>query len=198
MLRSGASCLAALFVTGCTLLAPTRTVSFLDGAVTAAAPAGYCVDAQASKPATGFAVLAPCASLGEPDAAPDVVGIATIQIGPAGSGTIAEAELAMRDFLITAEGARLLSHRGVASDITVLSTQAFDRQVMVHFSDAGPPPVAGLQNEEWRAFTAVDGRLVTIGVRGLAAAPLRDGPGAGLLKLILAGVQGPASAPVDG
>lgn len=130
-----------------------------------------------------------CAALGVAEPAPDVLGVATIQVGPAGSGTIIQEEIAMRDFLITPAGAALLSHRGNSQDIKILSAQAFDRKVMVHFTDGGPPPVAGLQNEEWRAFTEIDGHLVTIGVRGLAAAPLQDGPGAALLSLIMAGVR---------
>lgn len=189
MVRYGASLAAVIAIAGCTALAPSRTVSFLDGTVVAVAPSGYCIDAQASKPKDGFAVIASCATLDATQTPPAVVGVVTMQVGPAGSGTIAQDEIAMRDFLITPAGAALLSHRGNAQDVTILSAQAFDRQIMVHFTDKGPPPVAGLQNEEWRAFTEIDGRLVTIGVRGLAAAPLQDGPGASLLKLILAGVQ---------
>jgi len=107
---------------------------------------------------------------------------------PAASGSVDGAEGALRDYLITDDGAGLLSQTGNADDIEILSSQAFDGRVMIHFTDAGAPPVAGLQTEEWRAFTDVNGRLVTIAVRGLAAAPLQDGPGASLLKLILAGV----------
>lgn len=120
---------------------------------------------------------------------PSVIGMATIQVGTDDSGSIAQDEIALRDFLITDAGASLLSQVGDASDVTILSTQAFSEQVMVHFADAGAPPFAGLQAEEWRAFRNIDGRLVTIGVRGLSAAPLLDGPGAGLLKQILAGIQ---------
>ena len=142
VLRNAGLGLLALALGGCNLVAPTRSAVELPGGVVATTPDGYCFDTAASRIAQGFALMAPCASLGEP-----------------------------------------------ASDIDILSTQAFNGQVMVHFSDAGRPPVPGLQQDEWRAFTDVNGRLVTIAVRGLAAAPLRDGPGAGLLKLIVAGVQ---------
>lgn len=167
----------------------TRSVSLGDGQIIAETPIGYCVDQVSSQPAQDFAIVAPCATLGADSVAPDVVGFATVQVGPAESGSVAADELALRDYLITDDGARLLSQTGEAETVDILSSQAFDSQVMIHFADTAPPPLAGLQREEWRAFTTINGRLVTIGVRGLAAAPLSEGPGATLLKLILAGVQ---------
>jgi hypothetical protein len=197
MIRLCAGLAGSLAIAACTPTVPAKSMALLDGDVIATTPAGYCFDAQVSQPAQGFAVLAPCATLGTPDAAPAVVGIATVQVGPQESGAVAGAEAELRDFLITDAGNALLSTGGKGSDVTVLSTQAFNGQVMVHFIDDGPPPLAGLQSEEWRAFTDLNGRLVTIAVRGLATAPLEDGPGAGLLKLILAGVRAAIDSPVD-
>ncbi len=142
-------------------------------------------------------MLASCATLGHSSAAPEIVGIATIQVGPPDSGRIAMDEIGLRDFLITDDGVRLLTKANNPDAVNVLSTQAFNDQVMIHFTDQGPPPLNGLQREEWRAFANVNGRLVTIGVRGLAASPLQDGPGATLLKQILAGVQAPPAAATD-
>lgn len=142
-------------------------------------------------------MLASCATLGHSSATPEIVGIATIQVGPPDSGRIAVDEIGLRDFLITDDGVRLLTKANNPAAVNVLSTQAFNDQVMIHFTDQGPPPLNGLQREEWRAFANVNGRLVTIGVRGLAASPLQDGPGATLLKQILAGVQAPPAAATD-
>ncbi|SFS22150.1 hypothetical protein [Yoonia litorea] len=181
--------LSLTMLTACTLAAPERSTTLADGEIFLQAPAGYCVDMVASRPSRDFAVLAPCNVMGVVTDAPDVVGLVTVQAGAADSGAIALDEIALRDFLITDTGNALLSQTGNAASINVLSTQAFSDQVMVHFADNGPPPVAGLQNEEWRAFRSVGGRLVTVGVRGASAAPLQDGPGASLLKLVLAGVR---------
>ncbi|MEO0931790.1 MAG: dihydroxy-acid dehydratase [Pseudomonadota bacterium] len=183
-----------LALTACTPIAPSRTVAFADGTVIATTPTGYCVDGGSSQPANGFAVMVPCATLGEDAAVPEVIGVATVQVGPAESGAVAGSEIALRDFLITDAGNALLSNIGKGEDVTILSTQAFNGRVMVHFTDKGTPPLPGLQGEEWRAFTDVNGRLVTIAVRGLATAPLQDGPGAGLLKLILGGIGAAAEA----
>jgi hypothetical protein len=182
-----------LALAACTALAPSKSVTLAEGEIVAVPPSGYCVDNVSSQPRRDFAVFVPCVMLdvGEDTQirSPDVVGVATVQVGPENSGAIAQDEIALRDFLITNAGASLLSQSGNANDITILSTQTFSDQVMVHFADRGAPPFAGLQREEWRAFRNINGRLLTIGVRGLSVAPLRDGPGAGLLKLILAGIQ---------
>ncbi len=195
MIRAIIAIGGVLTIMGCTpSTTPTRSVSLGEGTVIATTPEGYCVDGIASQTNRDFAILAPCASLGVGQTLPDVIGFATVQVGPPDSGSIVSDELALRDYLITDAGVSLLSQTGDATDVDILSTQAFNSQVMIHFTDAGPPPMAGLQSEEWRAFTTVSGRLVTIGVRGLAQAPLRDGSGATLLKMILAGVQAPATA----
>lgn len=190
MLRVIGALFGVLAITACTPLGtPTRSVALGQGDVVAATPAGYCIDGASSQISRDFAIVAPCATLDASLPGPDLVGFATIQVGPAGSGSIVADEVALRDYLITQDGARLLSQTGNAGDIDILSTQAFNSQVMIHFTDAGQPPLPGLQREEWRAFKDVSGRLVTIGVRGLAAAPLQEGPGATLLKLMVAGVQ---------
>lgn len=189
MKRTTAALTGVLVFTACTPPGtPARSIALGQGDVIATSPTGYCIDRVSSQPADDFAVLAPCVTLGTGVAAPGIVGVATVQVGPAGSGSIVSDEIALRDFLITREGVSLLSQSGNAAAIEILSSQAFDSQVMIYFSDDGPPPVAGLQREEWRAFTNVSGRLVSIGVRGLAAAPLKDGSGATLLKMMVASV----------
>ncbi|EBA13703.1 hypothetical protein [Roseobacter sp. CCS2] len=195
MIRLSVALCGVLAITACTPVpTATRSVSLGQGEVVATTPAGYCVDDVASQTARDFAILAPCATLGALAGVPAVIGFATVQVGPADSGSVAADELALRDYLITQDGARLLSQSGDAKDVDILSSQAFNSQVMIHFTDAGPPPFAGLQQEEWRAFTNINGRLVTVGVRGLAVAPLNEGPGATLLKLVLAGVQAATTA----
>lgn len=198
MIRATCAVLGVLATTACTPIDQvTRSVSLGQNTVIATTPAGYCVDPGSRQLGSDFAMLVSCATLGHSIAAPEIVGIATIQVGPPDSGRITMDEIGLRDFLITDDGVRLLTKANNPAAVNVLSTQAFNDQVMIHFTDQGPPPLDGLQKEEWRAFTNVSGRLVTIGVRGLAASPLQDGPGATLLKQILAGVQAPPAAATD-
>lgn len=197
MLRFCVGFLGLLVISACSPISTARSVSLAGGQIIATAPSGYCIDAMSSQLANDFVILAPCAALGETVPPPGVVGLATLQVGPAESGALAHDELALRDFLITEAGARLLSGDGDAAKVKILSTQAFSDQVMVHFEDQGTPPMPGLQDAEWRAFADINGRLVTVAVRGLAAAPLQDGPGAGLLKLVLAGVTAVTQEPTE-
>lgn len=178
---------AIVFVatSACLSQPPARSIALVDGDVTAATPEGYCIDPDSSRPADGFAVMAPCMTLGREDAAPPVLGVATMQVGPAGSAAVADDEAALRDILVSDDGAVLLSTKGDPAVITVLGSQVQDRVVKVHFLDASPPPFDGLQDEEWRAFLDMNGRLVTVSVRGLATLPLTDGTGGWLLDSIV-------------
>lgn len=189
----GAFCL--LGAVACTPVPPVKSLALVDGDIIATAPAGYCVDPGASNAGNGFAVMAPCATLGGNDSAPVALGVATVQVGPPDSGTVTGAEEALRGLLASSAGAVLLSPDGEAEAITVIKTDVEDNTVTVHFSDEGPPPIAGLATEEWRAFTDINGRLVTVAIRGLATAPLPDGTGAWLLDLVVTGLLANDSAP---
>ncbi|WP_296422781.1 dihydroxy-acid dehydratase [Yoonia sp.] len=180
---------ALMAVGGCTPAAPVNVLALAGGDIMATTPAGYCFDPGASDPRDGFAVMAPCVTLGGGGAVPAAVGVATVQVGPAGSGAVAGAEPALRDLLVSDAGAVLLSTTGSADTIAVLGSQVSENNVTVHFTDSAPPPIAGLQREEWRAFLDMNGRLVTIAVRGLAGAPLQDGMASWLLDRVVKGVS---------
>lgn len=183
-----------LAVAACTPVAPQKSVVLVDGDVIAQMPAGYCVDIAASRARDGFAVVAPCATLGEAEAAPLAIGIATIQVGAGGTASVAGNETQMRDFFSSDAGAVLLSSDGRAGSIDVISARASSGRVSVHFKDSETPPIAGQQDEEWRAFKDVNGRLVTIALRGLAAAPLDANMAGWLLGMFANGVK-PATTP---
>lgn len=185
--------LAVLFVAaGCssTSVVPQKTLALVDAGIVATAPAGYCVDPAASDADAGFAVMAPCATLGGTDTPPDVLGVATLQVGPADSGAVTGSEDALVSLFASDAGAVLLSAQGDPDLITVNDADKGENTVTVQFTDRGAPPIAGLGVDEWRGFTDINGRLVTVGVRGLAAAPLADGTGMWLLNLIMTGLVG--------
>ncbi len=178
-------------VAGCTPAAPpVKSLVLVEGGVTATAPAGYCIDPGSSNPDAGFAVMAPCATLGSGDNAPDVLGVATVQVGAPASGMVADNSEGLISLLGNDAGAGLLSASGNGGDITVIAAEAEENTVTVHFNDDGVPPIKGLDAEEWRAFTDINGRLVTVAVRGLASAPLTEGTGSWLLGLVVTGLLG--------
>ncbi len=184
------ACLAGVSaIAACTPVTTQNSVIFAESSVIVQAPTGYCVDGPASKPSTGFAVVAPCATLGGTQAAPSTTAVATVQVGAAGSGAVAGSETALREFLETEAGAALLSSAGDSSTISEVDAQAADGRVIVHFTDSAPHSMPGLQAQEWRAFKDINGRLVTVALRGLASVPLSESTGIWLLNAVTTGVK---------
>ncbi|MCG3269507.1 dihydroxy-acid dehydratase [Yoonia sp. I 8.24] len=189
MIRALACFAGVLAIPACTPVATQNSVIFVESSVIVQAPTGYCVDGPASKPGAGFAVIAPCASLGGTQAMPSAAAVATIQIGAANTGAVDGSETALRDFLKSNTGAALLSSSGDSSTISAVEAQAADGRVIVHFNDSAPHSLPGLQTQEWRAFKDVNGRLVTVALRGLASVPLDDSTGIWLLNAMTTGVK---------
>lgn len=195
MMRSLVCVTGVVACAACTPVATQRSVIFPNSSVIVQAPTGYCVDGPASEPDSGFAVVALCATLGGAQSLPSTAAVATIQIGPAESGAVSGSETDMRDFLETQAGAAILSGSGQSSTISDVDAQAADGRVTVHFTDSAPHSMPGLQTQEWRAFKDVNGRLVTVALRGLVGAPLDESTGIWLLNAMTTGVKPVVIAP---
>ncbi len=166
-----------------------RSIALLGGAVQAAGPDNFCVDRRSSRARDGFALLAPCRLLtGEGEGVPGLA-LITVQAGASGTASVAGSEPVFEAFLKSAEGAALLSASGDASAITLRRTRANGGIVTAFFDDTNPPPIAGTQPTEWRGFVDINGRLVTVSLRGLADAPLSVSVGDALLRQALAALQ---------
>lgn len=169
--------------------APVKRAALLGGAVGVAGPEGFCVDVADSRLARGFALMAPCASLGlEGVSYPARPALITVQAGRTGTAAVTGSEPAFAGFLETANGAALLSQSGVAETISAVSTSTSENKVVVSFEDSEDTPLAGTQDREWRGFVDIDGRLVTIAVRGIASEPLGESGGAALMDAAIAAV----------
>ncbi len=119
-----------------------------------------------------FAVLGACGLLHATGIMPQTDGFITVQVGEAGTATVAGSEDDLATLLRLPQGAALLTEAGNPATVTLGQIDRGDGLVSVRFADSAPPPVEGLMQEEWRAFLDLDDRLVTIGVRGYARAPL--------------------------
>lgn len=160
-----------LDLAGLTAGTPSQSLALLSGEFTVRGPANYCVDTRSSRASDGFAILAPCSVLTGEGALPRVSAVITVQVGDPGSALVRGGESALAEFLRQPEGAVLLSPTGAAANIKVRSAVTSENRVAVLFDDKGASPIAGTQNEEWRVFTDIKGRLLTISLRGLTAAP---------------------------
>lgn len=166
--------------------APVQNLSLYSGAFTVLTPNGFCIDARASRPADGFAVMAPCNVVlgGGQKLTPQ--GLVTIQVGAAGSALVTGAADEMATLLTSAQGAQLLSAAGEAATVKVDSSEAQGDLVEVHFTDSAPAQIKGLQDTEWRAFFDLGDRLVTVAVRGYDHSPMSVNEGLALLRASVA------------
>ena len=177
------------------LFGGTQEIAVRGGAVTVRGPANFCIDGAASNSADGFAVLAGCNVIATRGKAPAHPALITVQVGDADSATVNGAEDVLATFLESDDGAELLSASGDASAIKIEDVRHSDGLVEVRFTDSSPLPTEALQVGEWRAFTDVAGRLVTINVRSLARAPLLQQEGAVLLRQAVAAMKAANPAP---
>lgn len=161
----------------------SNELALFGGAITAVGPEGYCPARGVSKPTEGFAVLAPCNFVARGGATPDIVGLITIQAGPAGSASVAGAEEALSALLQDPQGATLLAGE-------VGTVEAGENIVQVRFTDSAASAVPGTQRDGWRGFFDLEDRLVTCTVRGTSAAPISAAEGKALLAQALLALQG--------
>lgn len=188
--RVSALVLALGALAGCDLdMASTPQLALLGGDVTARGPEGYCVDQRASRPASGFAVMAGCALISTSTIMPQTEGLITMQAGPAGSAAVTGSEAALAQLLRSSAGAALLSETGQAETVQIEQVEAATGVVIVRFRDRAPAAIEGLERAEWRAFLDINGHLTTIGVRGFDRAPMPVERGLRLLEQAIRAVR---------
>lgn len=161
----------ALFVLGALAACDTggtggiRKIDILDGAVTAAAPAGYCIAPQAGLRGADTAVvlIGPCSATTQTEPA-----VLTLTFGPAGSGSAMQADPSgMADLLQSENGRKALSRSGQADDATVLQILQIDTALLVLIRDRA-------LGDYWRAMLPLRGRMVavsTVSAEGMPIAP---------------------------
>lgn len=194
MFRRAIALVGIAALAACDPVGVAQPVALLTGDLVVTPPAGYCADPVSSRLRAGFAVFAPCVTLGTDAPVPSIIGVAIVQAGDTGSAMVTSGETGLRDFLTSPQGAGLLS-KGSGATISVISSQTSGGRVTVHFRDTAAPPMDGLGPDEWRAFTDIGGRLVTVSVRGLDDAPLSAARGDALLDQVLRGLSAPQATP---
>lgn len=169
----------------------------LANAVNVQGPQGYCVDPVVTKPREGFALLAACAAMtaDDSDAYPAAIALITVQVGAVDSAVVQGQEDAFSAFMDTPQGAALLSASAIGGPVAVRLTQTDPNAVAVYTEDAGPPGISGTQPQAWRMFTDINGRLVTISVRGLSDVALSQSRSRALLDATLAVLRAANGAP---
>lgn len=190
----------ALLVAGlCALLTACATlgglvgaarVPVLSGAVTVAAPSGYCVGPAQVKEAqdTAVALIGRCLSTGL--VMPAVI---SVSVGRSGSaGVMIAGPEAVAAFFGRPEGRQLLARSGRAKDLKVIETRVRDGALLMHLDDAGV-------GSYWRAILGLKGRLITISAQGTGGVVLPDPASLSAVEGTLAAMRAanPAPTPKD-
>lgn len=148
-----------------------RKVSVLAGQITAAAPAGYCIDPAAVLQSGDSAIVLIGRCDGQDTRAPAILSVTVGETGSgAGVGPSAGPELAA--FFTSNAGRAVLSRSGRAKTVTVLEAVGAGNAFLIRLRDTSPNRDGAGQAESWRAVLALSGRLVSLNVTGTAAAPM--------------------------
>lgn len=163
----------------------TTQVAVLDGDARIRAPKSYCVDTKSAKSVddTAVVLIGRCRTSGGVAAA-----LVTVTVGrSASAGVMLASTEALRSFMSSPNGRRVLSRSGRAEDVEVLESGVLDDRLMLHLKDR----IAG---DYWRAIIGVNGRLVTISASGAEGILLTPDQGRRLVEQTVTAVR-EANAP---
>ena len=166
-----------------------RTLIIMNGSLRIRGPEGYCIDQRASRASAGFVVMGSCALVSDTPIAPANAGVLTFQAGEPGSAGVAGSERTLETMLKSTEGRTLLSTDGDPATVRDVQVTRQPGAVLVQFSDAGIEPVAGMQDLEWRAFSDLGGRLVTLALRVPAHDPMTPAQGRAVMQQAIAALR---------
>ena len=168
----------------------TTRVALFDGAMTLAAPPGYCIDPAAVQKSgdTVVAVLGRCASTSTV-----TPGLLTVSVGQPGSaGVMTAGGAALSTFFTSPEGRRVLSRNGRARDVQVRQVVGRPDAFLMRLTDR-------TVGDYWRAVTGIGGRLVTISATGAEGTPLSPEAGRKLVEAAVLALRraNPAALPAN-
>lgn len=157
-----------------------RSVALLDGAIVAAAPAGYCIAPGAGQRGADSAVIlmGRCSRGSEADPA-----VLTLSVGAAATaGAMAAGGEALVAYFTSDEGRATLSRDGKAADVRVIEALGVGDAFLLHVEDRAV-------GDYWRALAGIRGRLVTVSASGPEGQALPEGKGRALVEAAVAALR---------
>lgn len=160
--------------------APSRDLVILDGAVIVAPPKGYCVDPTASMAGADTAVVLMGRCAVKSDNPPALL---TASFGAAGSAAaLSHGPVELTNFFGSPEGRAMLAASGDADDVTLDASQSVGETLFLRINDR-------TSGAYWRAFSALQGRLLTLTAAGVDEIALDPDDGRALLEQSLLSLQ---------
>ncbi|WP_415184907.1 hypothetical protein [Phaeovulum sp.] len=168
--------------------AAPRSVRVADGSLVLTAPNGFCVDQKASQGDGSFVLFGNCAALSANPSLrqPGQPVVLTAAVSAPAPVPVAKALPQMKEFFQSEAGRAALSRSGKAASVTVLGMRTEDDLLLVHLRDTAAASGPRVAAEYWRAFTGIEGRILSLSVLPLRDRPVSD---ANQRALILAFVR---------
>lgn len=189
---------AAMFLVACVAPAPSaapsagssaggsgpRSLALQGGTITAAAPAGYCIEPKASHDEGDGAVVLIGRCSGASSAPPALIALSIG--GPGSSAVLQSGAKALSDYFLTPAGRAALARDGRASSVTIRKTAVADGALILRVEDRSV-------GAYWRAVLGLNGRLVTLSVTtpdtGPDTPPLDEAEGRRILDRAIAAMR---------
>lgn len=176
-----------------------RQKTVMGGAVTIAAPKGFCVDTSSHQDteAGAFIPIGACSALTKNPADPKppkpaflTATVLPMPVQAAAMSDDPDARLReARSFVQSDAGRAALSRVGKADTVELLDVKSASGVLYVRLRDTSDGLPAALANTTWRAFFEVNGRLVTASATAFADQPFGEGKGYGLLRDFVAQIR---------
>lgn len=189
--RKIAILIAAVLLSACTMGPPVTQLSVASGAVTVAAPNGYCIDRSATRDrANGtFVLLGSCSALSPNGAEARVPVVLTALVSdPLQIATTPNAGT-MAQFFKSNDGRAILSRSGQANTLRILQSETRRGILYMKLRDSSPGGDAALTAETWRAFLPLSDRITVLSVRMMADQPVSSDAALSVLRNFVAAVQ---------
>lgn len=174
-------------------------VKVLDGAVSVAAPKGYCVDdlSLVDRPKGAFVAFGACAALtgNGRDPKPTTPAFLTASVLPISAQPAALSQNAggrmkqARAYLESKAGRVALSRRADASTVTLLEVKTSKDTLFAKVKDVAPGLPPALSDTAWRAFFDLNGAVVVATVTPFKTQPLAKGRGDAVLRAFIGEIR---------
>lgn len=157
-----------------------RSLALQGGSITAAAPAGYCIEPVANHDEGAGAVVLMGRCSGASQAPPALI---AVSIGGPGSSVVLQSGArALSDYFLTPAGRAALARDGRASSVAIRKTAIADGALVLRVEDRAV-------GAYWRAILGLRGRLVTLSVTAPEASTLDEAEGRRLLDRAIAAMR---------
>ena len=179
-LRAALAGALLLALAGCVMPGAPATdrTTVLGGALTLAAPKGFCVDPGSRRDGKegSFVLWGNCAAISGDATAPKPPyrAMLTATVGPEGAGPVEATFPGFERFFRSGAGRAALARSGAPDDVEILKVKRSGHLLLLKIRDRSRVQGAPVSETYWRAITGLSGRITALSVLPLEGASITD------------------------